>query len=213
MLRAISLVYDAGEPTWLLLAREEPEVMAELIAAVSPLLGDRLYVHAAPVLEQALRAAGWSLEGRSRHLKMVLTDASAARGRAPEGAVRLGPEDADELLGFYARAYPGNWFDPRMLATRRYVGLKREGDLVAVAGVHVWSPRQGVAALGNIATAPRLRGQGLGTAITAAVCAGLLDEVETIGLNVAADNAPAIACYRRLGFTVVADYLEGFVVR
>jgi ribosomal protein S18 acetylase RimI-like enzyme len=36
----------------------------------------------------------------------------------------------------------------------------------------------------------------------------LLQTVDLIGLNVRADNVAAIACYRRLGFTVVAEYEE-----
>ena len=33
--------------------------------------------------------------------------------------------------------------------------------------------------------------------------------VDHIGLNVKADNAAAVACYRRLGFRPVAEYEEG----
>ncbi len=32
--------------------------------------------------------------------------------------------------------------------------------------------------------------------------------VDLIGLNVKADNAPALACYSRLGFEIVAPYAE-----
>ncbi len=65
-----------------------------------------------------------------------------------------------------------------------------------------------MAALGNIATDPALRGQGLAHRATAQLCHTLLATVETIGLNVKADNAAAIACYRKLGFDVAAEYEE-----
>jgi len=82
---------------------------------------------------------------------------------------------------------------------------------VAAAGVHVYSASRGVAALGNIATHPDRRGRGLGRAVTARLCASLLATVRHIGLNVHAENAAAIACYRGLGFEAVARYGE-FVV-
>ena len=37
------------------------------------------------------------------------------------------------------------------------------------------------------------------------------ETVDHIGLNVKADNAPALACYRRLGFEVAAEYGEFMV--
>ena len=77
-----------------------------------------------------------------------------------------------------------------------------------VAGVHVHSPAMRVAALGNIATHTRARGRGLASAVTAALCHRLAPEVDLIGLNVAARNAAAIACYRRVGFEPIAEYEE-----
>jgi ribosomal protein S18 acetylase RimI-like enzyme len=40
------------------------------------------------------------------------------------------------------------------------------------------------------------------------LCQSLLEKVEHVGLNVKADNDAAIACYRKLGFEVVAPYGE-----
>ena len=88
------------------------------------------------------------------------------------------------------------------------VGIRREGTLVCIAGVHVHSSIYRVAALGNIATDPALRGQGLAQRATAQLCRALLTTVDTIGLNVKADNTAAIACYRKLGFEVAAEYEE-----
>ena len=86
----------------------------------------------------------------------------------------------------------------------------------------MYSPQYGVAALGNITTLPEYRGQGLGTLVTARVCRELLKssgsydrrhsyDRRIIGLNVRADNAPAIRCYHNLGFEKVAEYEEWMV--
>ena len=121
----------------------------------------------------------------------------------------LEESDLPELDTFYRRAYPETWFTARMLATGRYVGVRREGRLACVAGVHVYSPTWGAAALGNVATLPELRGQGLAQGACAALCLLLLgDGIETIALNVRADNDAAIAAYARLGFETVTPYWE-----
>jgi ribosomal protein S18 acetylase RimI-like enzyme len=53
-----------------------------------------------------------------------------------------------------------------------------------------------------------LRGQGLAGAVVAGLCARLRRSVDHIGLNVKADDVSAIGLYERLGFSVVAEYLE-----
>jgi predicted GNAT family acetyltransferase len=96
-----------------------------------------------------------------------------------------------------------------MLETQRYVGIRDGADLVCVAGVHVWSQEWRVAALGNVATLPEARGRGLATTACAHLCSMLLgDGIDTISLNVRADNAAAIAAYEKLGFAHAADYVE-----
>ena len=52
-------------------------------------------------------------------------------------------------------------------------------------------------------------GAGLATAACARLCRILLDDgIDTISLNVRADNAAAIRAYEKLGFAHAADYLE-----
>lgn len=80
--------------------------------------------------------------------------------------------------------------------------------LVSIAGIHVYSPKYKVAALGNITTLPSRRGKGYGRRVTARLCRSLVDEGIDIGLNVKADNSAAISCYRGLGFETVAAYEE-----
>ncbi len=97
---------------------------------------------------------------------------------------------------------------PRMLQTRQYFGLRVNGRLVSVAGVHVYSPVYRVAAIGNVVTHPAHRNKGYAKLVTARLCQSLLETVDHLGLNVKADNNAAIACYRELGFKIVAPYGE-----
>jgi ribosomal protein S18 acetylase RimI-like enzyme len=123
-------------------------------------------------------------------------------------AVPLGPPDARELEELFLGAYPGNWFDPRMLETGAYFGVREGGVLASVSGVHVVSRSHRVAALGNVATRPELRGRGLARIAVAATCQALRPHVDHLGLNVDAANAEGIRLYEGLGFTRVASYEE-----
>jgi predicted GNAT family acetyltransferase len=86
--------------------------------------------------------------------------------------------------------------------------VRTGGRLVSIAGVHAYSERYGVAAVGNVATHPAYRKQGLGRAATAALCQFLNGRVEHIGLNVKSTNEAAVRCYESLGFEKVASYGE-----
>lgn len=208
-LEALCLVYAATDvPT--LLAFSEPRGMPalrHLLRALEPSLPARLYAHLSPGLSDVF-SAGWRTTPHGPHLKMVLAAAHALDGADVSKVEPLGPADLPEILALYERSYPGNWFAPRMLETGLYRGLRNGRELVAIAGVHVFSAEQRIAALGNIATDPRERRRGLATAVTAALCLDLLPRADTIGLNVHAENTSARACYAALGFAPVADYDE-----
>lgn len=204
----LALVYAGpGTPTLLVFADGPGDAARELLRSLVPLLPGRIYAHLSVGLSDALRPA-YEVESHGSFHKMALTDLGALARADASGAERLGPPELPQLEALYREAYPGNWFDPRMLETGYYFGIREGGRLASAAGVHVFSREYRVAALGNITTHPSHRGHGLAGRATAALCRALLEEVDSIGLNVKADNATAIACYARLGFQRIADYEE-----
>ncbi len=206
---AVALLYG-GSPLPILLGIVRPErddALRALLTDLLPLLPRRFYAHLTGDVHHVLEAA-YDAEHHGVHRKMALTYAAAMAGVDTSEVGLLGADDLDDLRALYATSYPESWFDPRVLAVGPYVGIRRGGALCAVAGVHTYAPGWGVAALGNIVTHPDCRGQELATATVAALCQLLSPTVEHIGLNVHAENAPALACYRRLGFTPVLDYTE-----
>jgi GNAT superfamily N-acetyltransferase len=210
---ALALLYSGLElPTLLALGTRERPQLAELLRSLVRLLPLQVYGHLSPGLAQVLEPH-YHLTSHGLYLKMALTDPSRLDGIDTSDVESLKQEHADELVRFYDAAYPGHWFEPVMLATGWYYGIRSSDGLVSAGGIHVYSARYRVAALGNVATLPDQRRRGLSTRVTAHLCRELLARVKYVGLNVRADNQPAIHAYRRLGFEEVAQYEEWMAER
>jgi RimJ/RimL family protein N-acetyltransferase len=210
-IKALALLFTAYlPPTLVLFVDHSSDDVMRLLRSLTPMLPTEFYAHLTAGTEEALTER-FRVISHGLHLKMALLDRDRARQVDTSQVVRLTVSDAREVEGFYESSYLGNWFEPRILETNRYVGLRVEGRLVAAGGVHVCSPEYQAGALGSIATHPDYRGRGLATTVTAALCQSLMKDVRDIGLNVKADNVPAIACYRKLGFVEVATYGEYMV--
>ena len=139
---------------------------------------------------------------------MGLIDYTVIKEMDTTAVERLTVKDINEIHNLYEISYPNNWFNERMLKTGQYFGIKQKNKLISIAGVHVYSERYRVAALGNITTHPEYRNKGFGKLVTAALCQSLVRNIDHIGLNVNVDNTGAITCYKNLGFEVVGSYEE-----
>ena len=205
ILRHAALLYQRPDPPVLLLLGPADDDTLPLFArALAFHLPDRLYAHLSPGLVAAL--PGFAAGNAKRAIKMGLSN---RRALPPAPASQpLTPAHGDEVLALLDAAYPGHFFEPAALECGVYRGIRESGRLVAAAGVHVLSEREGVAALGNIVVRTDCRGRGLGRSVTLAVCQALPPEVRHIGLNVYAGNEPAIRVYSSLGFCRIADYEE-----
>jgi ribosomal protein S18 acetylase RimI-like enzyme len=118
-------------------------------------------------------------------------------GRADPEAVPLGPADVPDMLSLVARTRPGP-FLPRTVEFGGYIGIRRDGELVAMAGERIRPP--GWSEISAVCTDPAVRGQGLATRLTLAVAAAITGRGETPFLHAAAENVTAIRLYEALGF-------------
>lgn len=139
---------------------------------------------------------GWEVVLEIGGAQMV--DASVTPAEDPE-AVRLGLSDIPEMLDLAERTKPGP-FLPRTVELGRYLGIRRGGSLVAMAGERMHPP--GWCEISAVCTDPGFRGQGLGTRLILAVAAGIRRRDETPFLHVMANNTNAIRLYESLGFVV-----------
>lgn len=140
--------------------------------------------------------AGWEVVDAIDAVQMV---DSTLRAAPDPQAVPLGPDDVPEMLDLVERTEPGP-FLPRTIELGTYLGIRRDGVLVAMAGERLHPP--GWTEISAVCTDPAYRGQGLATRLVRAVAAGIRDRGETPFLHAAAVNTTAIGLYEALGFTV-----------
>ncbi|MEU9441312.1 GNAT family N-acetyltransferase [Streptomyces sp. NPDC048304] len=137
---------------------------------------------------------GWETTFRIEGVQFV-DDGLAA---APDAeAVRLGPADVPEMLDLVARTRPGP-FLPRTVELGTYLGIRRGGALVAMAGERLHPP--GWTEISAVCTDPDFRGEGLATRLILAVADGIRERGETPFLHTSAQNTRAIRLYESLGF-------------
>ena len=101
------------------------------------------------------------------------------------------------MLELTERTKPGP-FLPGTVELGGYLGIRREGRLVAMAGERMRPP--GFAEISAVCTDEGWRGHGFAARLTRAVAAGIVARGETPFLHAAADNVNAIRLYKSLGF-------------
>lgn len=173
----------------------------------------RFWAHGDLLGARALAAAAGLRPARTL-LVLSTTDRDVPASPAPVGvSLRSFEErDADAVVAVNARAFAAHpeqgamdradfdrrraesWFDPAGLFV-----AERDGQVV---GFHWTKIEDGVGEVYVVGVDPAAHGGGLGTALTAVGLQYLWDAgVSEIDLYVEGDNDPALAVYRRLGFT------------
>ena len=128
-------------------------------------------------------------------MQLVQTDALSPR--PDEEAIVLGGADVPEMLALVDRNQPGP-FRPRTHELGRYIGIRRHGTLIAMAGERLHPP--GWTEISAVCTDAEYRGEGLATRLVLAVAAGIRERGDTPFLHASAANVNAIRLYTALGF-------------
>ena len=123
-------------------------------------------------------------------------------GRKPnppaQDFVELGETDVPEMMALTELTKPGP-FGRRTRELGTYLGIRRQGQLVAMAGERLKLP--GYTEVSAVCTHPQHTGHGYAAALINTVIMGIQGRGETAILHVAADNQRAIDLYEWLGFT------------
>jgi ribosomal protein S18 acetylase RimI-like enzyme len=114
-------------------------------------------------------------------------------------AVLLGADDVPDMLALVALTDPGP-FRSRTIELGTYLGIRRDGELIAMAGTRMSLPEY--VEISAVCTHPSARGEGLATRLIRAVAAHITATSRTPFLHTGGTNAAAIRLYGSLGFTI-----------
>jgi ribosomal protein S18 acetylase RimI-like enzyme len=120
-------------------------------------------------------------------------------GVACPEAIPLGAADVPEMLELVAQTEPGP-FLRRTIELGDYLGIRRDGALVAMAGERFHL--DGWTEISAVCTRPEHRGQRLASQLMGALIAGIHRRSERAFLHVMSTNGGAIGLYEALGFRV-----------
>lgn len=137
----------------------------------------------------------WETQVELPCLQMVASNVS---GDPTSGEiVELGTDDVPAMLELVNATRPGP-FSERTIALGRYVGIKRDGRLVAMTGERVSCP--GFTEVSAVCTADDVRGQGLARQLVLDAVNAIRARGDEAFLHVETKNTPAIALYESMGF-------------
>jgi len=203
---SIAMLYEGQDiPTLLLFYDADSKSALQLLIKIKSLLPFKFNAHFSPGLKDLFGRQN-IIKDYGVNYKMILK--KVVKEPDYSNINKLTTNDLSKIENFYTYSYAENWFDPCMLETNMYYGYFLNDILVGVSGIHVFSKKYKVAALGNIAVHPDFRGQLIGYKITSVLCYELQKCVDIIGLNVKADNEFAIRCYKKVGFEIIGTYDE-----
>jgi len=131
-------------------------------------------------------------------LQMILEDdARLEPDRKPYGFIELGEADVPEMVELATLTKPGP-FDTRTREMGTYLGIRKEGKLVAMAGERLKLP--GYTEISAVCTHPDHLGHGYAGFLMTILAERIRERGETPILHVRAENARAVQLYERLGF-------------
>jgi GNAT superfamily N-acetyltransferase len=203
---AVALEYTGISPQPLFVTGEPEGVTAILSDVIRPRVA---YLAARRPLLPAVERA-YRVEPGPEMVRMWVDRATFCPHPGP--ATRLLPSEIGDLNRLYDLGFT-SWIPASAIAEGVYYGVHVGGRLVAAAGTHVISREAGLGVVGNVLTHRDFRRRGYAKVTTSAVTQELLRWCDQVVLNVRADNPPALAAYRALGFQEHVRFEERLVHR
>jgi ribosomal protein S18 acetylase RimI-like enzyme len=141
-------------------------------------------------------------------VQMVAEEIEGVGPSFPVGT--LSDQDAPAMFALARLCKPGPFYEHTHLMGR-FVGVKQDGQLIAMAGERLQP--QGYTEVSGVCTHPDARGRGYASGLMRIVAAGIQARGETPFLHSYASNEGAIALYEALGFRTRASLTLTVVTR
>lgn len=168
-------------------------------ASLSRLVGEGQTVNLA-LREPYQPRLGWKMVLATPMPQMVFQGNGAQLSQRSLPGVRiaeLGPDDVPDMLELTALTRPGP-FSKRTHELGRYIGIREDGKLIAMAGERLKVP--GYTEVSAVCTHPDHAGRGYARFLMSDIMRRILDRGEIPFLHVRGDNHHAIGLYERMGF-------------
>jgi predicted GNAT family acetyltransferase len=186
----LALPGDASEDDW----RDAVELVVPGAPAAT--------MHDRAELPEALRV--------THELELVQMVGESTRGAADPRALTLGSSDVPEMTALVRATEPGP-FLPRTVELGRYIGIRRDGALIAMAGERIHF--DGWTEISAVCTAAAHRGHGLASRLASTLVADIQGRRERVFLHVLTSNTNAIRLYEGLGFRARASSVISVLTR
>jgi predicted GNAT family acetyltransferase len=142
----------------------------------------------------------WEYVAGARLLQMVYENGEAeSASSANFEVVELGLRDSPDMLELTSLTQPGP-FGPRTHELGRYLGIRINGRLAAMAGERL--KVRGYTEVSAVCTHPDFLGRGYAGVLLREAMQGICNRGERPFLHVREDNLRAIELYKRLGFRI-----------
>ena len=141
--------------------------------------------------------SSFSVVRRATLIQMIWQGEPDSRGGIEH--VTLSQEDVPDMLQLTAATQPGP-FSARTIELGRYIGVRSQGRLAAMAGERL--KPDGFTEVSAVCVDPDFRGKGLSTGLMRVLIAEILARGETPFLHVFESNHAAIKIYEAHGFVV-----------
>ncbi len=209
-IRALALIYQNKDFNLLHFCEDrDKEAGAFLAKKIIDFIPDTIYGHVSDYIADII-SEKFAIKSRVHMIKMKLTgDLLIDKNiKYPDYTYKANIKDFETLNEFLKSVNHQAFFNQAMLDTGKYYIIRKNNELISMAGVHFFNREFKVAAVGNVVTAEKYRGKGFAGSVTASLCRDLWGEAEIIGLHVKEDNLPAIKAYEKMGFLIHYRHVE-----
>lgn len=139
--------------------------------------------------------SGWEQVWRGQAVQLV--ESERLVGRPDSEVIELGAADIPDILALVDRNKPGP-FAPRTHELGRYIGVRVDGRLIAMAGERLrptgWSE------ISAVSTDPGFRRRGLASRLILDLVHSIRSRGDRAMMHAAVENVSAVGIYQRLGF-------------